>query len=104
MWVACPKKASADSITVSASVGCAWMVIARSVATAAISIASVAFGDHLAGADADDPDAEHALGLRVEDDLGQPVGATDRRGAAGGAPRELGDLVRDVVPLGLAAP
>ena len=39
--MAWPKKASADSIIVSESVGCAWMVIARSVATAAISIASM---------------------------------------------------------------
>ena len=58
------------------------MVIFRSVAFAPISIASDAFGDQLAGARPDDADAEHAFGLRIEHQLGQPVRPVDRDGAA----------------------
>ena len=41
-----------------------------------------AFGDQLAGAGADQPDAEQPLGAGIEDQLGQAVAAIERRGAA----------------------
>ena len=50
-----------------------------------------AFGDELAGAGTADADAEHALALRVDHQLGDAVGAAERDGAAGCAPGELGD-------------
>ena len=50
-----------------------------------------AFGDQLAGARPDEADAENALGLRIENQLRQAVGAIERDRAARRAPRELRD-------------
>ena len=107
--MAWPKKPSADSIIVSDRVGWAWMVIARSVGDRRHLDRQHALGDHLAGAGADDADAEHALGLRVEDDLGQAVGAADRGGAArtrptGTSALRTAMLSRFGLDLGQAAP
>ena len=41
-----------------------------------------ALGDQLAGTGADDADAEHALGLRIEHQLGHAVGTVERQRAA----------------------
>ena len=71
--------------------GCGWMVSLRSVAFAPISIASTPSAISSPAPGADEPDAQHALGLRIEDQLGQAVGAVERDRAAGRAPRELGD-------------
>ena len=49
-----------------------------------------AFGDQFAGAYADDPNTQHALGLRIEDQLGHAFGAVESHGAAGGSPGKLG--------------
>ena len=46
------------------------------------------FGDQLAGAGADDAAAEHALGRRVDEPLGQAVGAAVGDRAAAGLPRD----------------
>jgi hypothetical protein len=59
-----------------------------------------AFADQLAGADADDADAEDALGFRFDNELGQTVGPVQRERAAGSAPEKFGDLNLDVFLLG----
>ena len=64
--VAWPKNTSAASMTVSDSVGCGWMVMPEVGGVRAHLDGQHAFGDQLAGAGADDADAEHALGLRIE--------------------------------------
>ena len=51
-----------------------------------------AFGDQFSRAGADDSHAQHALGLRIEDQLRHAFGAIDRHGAAGGGPGKLRDL------------
>src|SRR5207249_10641733 len=51
-----------------------------------------ALGDQLSGADAHDPDAQHAVAFRVDDQLGHALGAVERHGPSGGAPREARDL------------
>ena len=52
------------------------------------------FGDQLARAGADDAAAQHAVGRRIDEPLGQPVGAADGDRPAAGLPRILRD--RDV--------
>src|SRR5260221_14284848 len=54
-------------------------------------------GDELARARAADAHAEHALGFRIDDELGDTVGAADRDGAAGGAPGKLRDRDLDAL-------
>ena len=51
-----------------------------------------AFGNEFASPMADDADAENALGLRIDDKLGDAVGAVQREGAAGCAPGKFGDF------------
>ena len=50
------------------------------------------FADQLAGADADDADTENALGLRLDDQLGQAIGAIESQRSARGAPQEISRL------------
>ena len=73
------------------------MVSSRSLATAPISIGQRAFRNQLAGAGADDADAEHAFRAGLDHELGEAVGAIDRERAAGRGPGELRDL--DLLPL-----
>ena len=47
-----------------------------------------AFADQLAGADADDADAENAFGLRLDDQFGQTVGSIQSERSAGSAPEK----------------
>ena len=59
-----------------------------------------AFRDQFARAGADETDAEETLGLGIENQLGQAVGAIERDGAARRAPGKL----RDRRPSGSPSP
>ena len=86
--------AIAASLTASGSVGWAWQVRAMSSEEPANSIGD-GFGDHVAGAGADDVDAEHAVGLGVGEDLDDAFGLVHGLGAAVGEEGEFADLVGD---------
>src|SRR5436309_13826071 len=60
-----------------------------------------AFRDQLARAGADDPDAEHAPGVGVRDQLRQSVTPAERRRTPGGRPLELRDPDRASLAQGL---
>src|SRR4030095_7055863 len=47
-----------------------------------------AFRDQLSGAGTADPDAEHTPALRMQDELGDAVGAAERDRASSGRPRK----------------
>src|SRR4030095_10692191 len=59
-----------------------------------------AFTDQLAGADADDADAEDAPGLPLNDELGQTIGSVQSERSTGSAPGESCDLHPDVFLFG----
>src|SRR3989338_8587584 len=59
------------------------------------------FADELPRPGADDPDAEDTLGLGLNDELGQTIALVHGERAAGGAPRETGDLHRNILLPGL---
>ena len=89
--VAWPKNTSADSIIVSVSVGCGWIVSFRSVAFAPISIASTpsAISSPAPGPTRPTPRMRSVFG--IENQLGHAVRAVEGDGAARGAPGEPGD-------------
>src|SRR5690606_33869177 len=58
-------------------------------------------GDELAGMHADDAAADDAAGIRIEQQLGEALGAAQADGAAGSGPRELRHLDRDALGPGL---
>src|SRR5689334_17014795 len=51
-----------------------------------------AFADEFAGAMADDPDAQDALGLRVDDQFGEAFGTIEGQSTARSTPREFGNF------------
>ncbi len=83
-----PRATSAANPTVSDSVGCGWMVSAMSSASAPISSAWTTSAISSPAPDADDPGPEHPLGLGLDQELGQSVGAPERQRAARGRPGE----------------
>ena len=97
--VSVPSNASAANATVSDSVGCGWIVRPMSAASAPISIASADLRDQLAGIAADDAAAEHAMRLRIEQQLGEALVAADRERAAARDPGEQALLERDALRL-----
>src|SRR5690606_32228638 len=60
-----------------------------------------ALGDELSRARADDADAQDSLGLRIEDDLRQALGAPERERATRHRPREAADADLDALRAGL---
>ena len=60
-----------------------------------------AFGDQVAGSDADDAHAQHSLRLGIENELGHPLGTIKRDGASGSTPGKFGDGDFAAVLLGL---
>ena len=69
-----PSTASAASFIASGRVGCAWQERAMSSAPAPNSIATAASAIRSPARGAEDVHAEHAVGLRVGEDLHQAVG------------------------------
>ena len=92
MCVAWPKAVSAASISVSLSVGCAWIVSATSRATAAVSTASVpsAISSPAPAPTIPTPNTRSVFGSN--EDLRQALGARDRLSPARGGPGKAGDL------------
>ena len=80
-----PSNTSAAMPIDSPSVGCGWMVWPMSVASAPISIASADLADQVAGMRADDAAADDAMGLFVEQQLGEAFVAAVGDGAADAA-------------------
>ena len=103
-WMGWPSRSSAASWRPSLSVGCGWIVPARSPGAAISSTASAPGAGELAGVRADDVDADDAVGGGVGDEAGEAVAGAERRGAARRGQRERRDpRVQAGVPrLGLA--
>src|SRR5689334_2270455 len=59
------------------------------------------FRDEVTRAGTANANTEHAFGPGIDDELGESVGAFDRHGAPGSAPRELCDRDFDVLLFGL---
>ncbi len=88
-WMGRPRKSSAASPSVSESVGCVWIVPARSSATAPISTASVPSASRSPACGPTRPTPEQPAGCRLEHELGEPVGPPHGDGAPRRAPRHL---------------
>ena len=83
------------------SVGCGWIVSARSRAAAPISMASTASAIRSPAPAPTMPQPSSRLALRIDEPLGQALGAADRLGPAAGGPGELGHLDLAALLLGL---
>src|SRR5690349_21364539 len=59
-----------------------------------------AFSDEFASAVADHADAENAVGIWLEDQLGDAIGAVKSKRAAGSSPRKLHDVYLDIFRFG----
>ena len=95
-----PRYTSPAKATVSLSVGWGWIESATSRIVQPISIATTASAISSPAPAADDAATQHAVGRRIEDPLGEPVGAADGDRPAARLPRILGDGDLAAGPLG----
>ena len=95
MWIGLKKVASAASLTASDMVGCGVAGAGEIFRRAAEFHQHRRLVDHLAGAEADDMHAEHAVGRLVGEDFHETVGVQHGAGAAVRREREFPDLVVD---------
>ena len=84
-------------MSVSERVGWGWMLSARSRATAAVSTAKTPSAISSPAPDADDPNAQNAPGVRVEQQLRHPLGPIERYRPARGGPGEPERVDLDVL-------